>query len=76
MGVSYKEAEQAQDHAEAIFDKYASVVSIGVTQDADGFALRIGLENEPSDRNDLPTEVDGVPVEIDIVGTIRMDVAR
>lgn len=72
MGVTYDQAERAKEHAAEIFDRHASVVSIGITQAGDGFALRIGVEVPPSDPERLPAKVDGVPVQVNVVGTIQM----
>lgn len=72
MGVTYTQAERAKEHAAQIFDRHASVVSIGVTQADDGFALRVGLETPPRDPSRLPDKVDGVPVQVNVVGTIQM----
>jgi hypothetical protein len=72
MGVTYDQARRAKEHAAEIFDRYASVVSIGITQADDGFALRVGLEAPPSDPHRLPDKVDGVPVQVNVVGTIQL----
>jgi PII-like signaling protein len=42
---------------------------VGITRCEDGFGLKINL----SERDDLhlPSEIDGVPVQVEIVGEIR-----
>lgn len=49
------------------------VVSLGIGQDAKGqSAIIIGVESqEQLERMSLPTELDGYPVKVQIMGTIR-----
>lgn len=37
----------------------------------DRFALMVNLTSEPSQDIELPDEVDGVPVQVEVVGKIR-----
>ncbi len=41
---------------------------IGVTPDGDGYAVQVNLERTPE--RALPRQVDGVPVQVKVVGTL------
>ena len=46
------------------------VVGIGVTRRQGHYVLKVNIGKMPKDR-ELPSEVDGVPVEFEVVGRIR-----
>jgi len=45
------------------------VAGIGITRIEDGYGLKVNLERLPE--SPLPTDVDGVPLRVEIVGSIR-----
>ena len=44
-------------------------VTVGITRIEDGYGLKVNLERPPE--SPLPTEVDGIPLRVEIVGSIR-----
>ena len=50
--------------------KSVDVVGIGVTRRQGHYVLKVNIGKMPKDR-ELPSEVDGVPVEFEVVGQVR-----
>jgi hypothetical protein len=63
------EARAAKTEATNRFGALASVVGVGITRIGDGFGLKINVSEQPKVL--LPTEVGGVPVQVEVVGPIR-----
>lgn len=68
MSADLERARAAKRRLAAELSGQASVVGIGVQRAGDGFGVKVNLR-EPGLA--LPEEVDGVPVSVDVVGTIR-----
>jgi hypothetical protein len=68
---SLDQVRAAKEHAYAVFSKFANVVGVGITTIESGYALKINLSAPPKEQEKLPQEVDGVPIQIEIVGRIR-----
>jgi hypothetical protein len=66
-----EEVRAAKPRALAIFESLASVVGVGITRIGDGYGLKVNLREAPSADAPLPTEVDGVPVRLEVVGQPR-----
>lgn len=71
MAVSLESARAAKARALQVFEKLGDVVGIGLTKIDDEYGLKVNLSAPPSDPASLPTDVDGVPVKVEIVGHIR-----
>ena len=69
--VTLEQARAAKPAALAAFERLADVLGIGITRIGDDYALKINLREAPSSTADLPSQIDGVPVRVEIVGTIR-----
>lgn len=65
------EARAAKERAKSFFAGNASVVGIGLTRVGDGYGVKVNLGTPPAPDADLPDTIDGVPVRIEVVGTIR-----
>jgi hypothetical protein len=65
------EARKAKSRALAIFAPLASVVGVGITRIGDGYGLKVNLEAKPPADTPLPDDVDGVPVQVEVVGRPR-----
>ncbi len=63
------EARAAKTEALTRFGALASVVGVGITRIGDGYGLKINLSEPP--KAELPTEIGGVPIHIEVVGPIR-----
>ncbi len=48
-----------------------SVVGVGITRIGAGYGVKLNLQAPPAPEAVLPEEVDGVPVRVEVVGTIR-----
>lgn len=64
-------ARAAKGRAREVFDRLASVAGIGITRVDDGYGVKVNLRADPGPEVELPHEVDGVPVRVEVVGTIR-----
>ena len=64
-------ARAAKLHALDVFESLAEVVGVGITRFESGYGLKINLAQPPAQADSLPSEVDGVPVRIEVVGRIR-----
>ncbi len=65
------QARAAKAKVLAAFGHDASVVGIGITRIGEGFGVKLNLEAAPAPEANLPKDVDGVPVLVEVVGTIR-----
>ncbi len=63
------EARAAKAEAASVFASLASVVAVGITRIGDGYGLKINLREASTVA--LPTEVDGVPILVEVVGPIE-----
>jgi hypothetical protein len=68
QGCSLDEARKAKRRATKVFEPFVSVVGIGITRIGDGYGLKVNLRNLPPSDTQLPTDVDGVPVRVEVVG--------
>jgi hypothetical protein len=66
-----EEARQAKPRARAVFAPLGDVVGIGVTRIGDGYGLKVNLEARLPTDTAVPTDVDGVPVRVEVVGKPR-----
>jgi hypothetical protein len=64
-------ARAAKAHAHAVFSKLGDVVGVGITTIGSEYGLKINLASPPPTSSTLPTEIDGVPVRVEVVGRIR-----
>ena len=67
---SLDQARAAKASAAAAFGRLAEVAGVGITRVGDGYGVKVNL-SRPPDTSGLPTEIDGVPIQIEIVGPIR-----
>jgi len=68
---SVDEARAAKKRALTVFKELAPVVGVGITKVDGGYAVKVNLRSKPKSNVSLPTDVDGVPVRVEIVGPIR-----
>jgi hypothetical protein len=64
-----KEARAAKAKVFEVFASRAEVVGVGITRVKAGYGVKVNLAC-PAD-SELPCEVDGVPVEVEVVGPVR-----
>ncbi|MDY3559535.1 hypothetical protein R5W23_000528 [Gemmata sp. JC673] len=65
------QARAAKPRAQEVFGALAEVVGIGITRVADGYGLKVNLRTPLPTDTVTPTEVDGVPVRLEVVGQPR-----
>lgn len=69
--ISLDQARAAKLSAAKQLAALDTVVGIGITRIADDYAVKINLSAAPPSDFHLPSSIDGVPVQVEIVGTIR-----
>lgn len=68
---SIEQARAAKQHAIEILSDVAEVVGVGLTRIEEGYGLKVNLSATPKDIDNLPHDVDGVPVRLEVVGKVR-----
>jgi hypothetical protein len=66
-----EQARAAKEEALALFSRFARVVGVGITRVGSGYAVKVNLASPPDATVQLPASVQGVPVRVEVVGTIR-----
>lgn len=69
--VTLDEARRAKSQALAVFEGIAEVVGVGITLINDSYGLKINLKDSPAPGVSLPSHVLGVPLQIEVVGSIK-----
>jgi len=69
-------ARDAKERAKTIFSRYGTVNGIGLTRMGERYAVKVNFESEPHDRAGMPSEIGGVPVVVQVVGTFHKQTAR
>ena len=66
------EAARAAKHKSLrLFEKLVPVCGAGIAREGESYVVKLNLETEPDPALVLPSEIDGVPITIQVVGTIR-----
>ena len=66
------QARAAKAKAIQLFNQLAGEVAVGVTRQRSGaYGLKVNLTKAPAANVTLPTEIDGVPIQIEVVGLVR-----
>jgi hypothetical protein len=65
------EVRAVKPRALAVFERLARVAGVGIARIGDGYGLKVNLRELPPSNTHLPTEVDGVPVKLEVVGQPR-----
>jgi hypothetical protein len=65
-------ARAAKSKALELFDSLVGGAAVGLTRQRSGaYSLKVNLTEPPAANITLPTEIDGVPIKIEVVGPIR-----
>ncbi len=64
-------ARAAKPAVQEVFAGLGEVVGVGITRIGDGYGVKVNLRTAPAAGVELPAEVEGVPVRVEVVGTIR-----
>jgi len=70
-GKSLEAAQRAKAEAQRVFQQLVGEVAVGIMPLGHGrFGLKVNLDAPPDEGVELPREVEGVPIEVDVVGKI------
>lgn len=69
-GASLEAARAAKKRAAKAFEGVGQVVGIGLVSIGDGYGVKVNLVAPPAADANPPTEIDGVPVQTEVVGQI------
>lgn len=70
-GATLDEARAAKPKARAAFGRHAPVVGVGITRIDGGYGVKVNLSSAPARGASLPDLIDGVPIRVEVVGTIE-----
>jgi hypothetical protein len=69
VAASLEQARGAKQKVLELLSRNGNVVGVGITRVADNsFAVKVNLKGHPERDNDLPREMDGVPVVLEVTG--------
>lgn len=66
-----EQARAAKKQAARVFKPFATVAGVGLTRVARGYGLKVNLQEPPKSPAELPSEIDGIPVKVEVVGRIQ-----
>ena len=69
--VTLEQARAAKAAAQRRFEQLPSLVGVGVTRVDGEYAIKINLREPLTPAADVPADIDGVPVVVEVVGAIR-----
>ena len=64
------QARSAKTKAAKVFCRKGNVVGIGITQIGGGYGVKVNIREAPEAGVDWPDSVEGVPVQVEVVGRI------
>ncbi len=70
-GRSLEEARAAKPAAQETFARLGKVTGIGITRSGGGYALKVNLQHNLAAGTEMPKEVQGVPVKVEVVGEVK-----
>jgi hypothetical protein len=72
MKATLDEARAAKDKCAQVFGDLVGDVAVGITRlDHDSYGLKVNLTTAPAAHVKFPNQVQGVPVQVEVVGRIR-----
>jgi hypothetical protein len=69
--ISLERAQAAKKAALHRFKKLASVTGVGITRVGGEYAVKLNLSEPIGPGVELPSDIDGVPLRVEVTGTIR-----
>ncbi|PYR88056.1 MAG: hypothetical protein DMF84_29780 [Acidobacteria bacterium] len=69
--VTLEQARAAKAAALRHFEQLGTVVGVGITRIDGDYAVKINLREPLAEGTEPPAEIEGVPVRVEVVGTIR-----
>jgi hypothetical protein len=71
MAISIDQARHAKESAKSVLADVPGVVGVGLTKIGDDYALKVNLREELPSGVSVPKQIAGVPVCVEVVGTIQ-----
>ena len=68
---SLDEARAAKSHAIEILRDVPELAGVGITRIGQGYGVKVNLSSAAAGNLDLPAQIDGVPVRLEVVGRVR-----
>ena len=69
--VTLEQARAAKRTAIRQFETNANVVGVGITRVAGQYAVKVNLSEPVEPGTELPDEINGVPLRVEVTGSIR-----
>jgi hypothetical protein len=69
--ITLDEAQAAKKAALQRFERLGNVVGVGITRVNGEYAVKVNLREPVGPGVELPTDIDGVPVHVEVTGSIR-----
>jgi hypothetical protein len=69
--ISLDKAQAAKRSALQRFQKLGKVTGVGITRVKGEYAVKVNLSEPIEPGTELPTDIDGVSVRVEVTGTIR-----
>jgi hypothetical protein len=69
--ITLDEAQAAKKAALQRFERLGNVVGVGITRVNGEYAVKVNLSEPVVPGVELPTDIDGVPVHVEVTGSIR-----
>lgn len=69
--VTLEQAQAAKQSALRRLGTIAQVVGVGISRVAGEYVIKVNLSEPIELGNELPTEIDGVRLRVEVIGTIR-----
>jgi hypothetical protein len=63
-------AQAAKAKAAELFRSNPKVTGIGIARMVGGFGVKLNFVTQPSKKDRVPKEIDGVPIRVEVVGPI------
>jgi hypothetical protein len=64
------QARAAKHAAAAAFERFGDIVGVGIALMGTGYGIKINFRAPPRTDEKIPETVDGVPVKVEVTGTI------
>lgn len=69
--ISLDQAQAAKRAARRRFEKLGTVTGVGITRVDGEYAVKVNLSEPIEPGVDVPADIDGVPVQVEVTGVIR-----
>jgi hypothetical protein len=71
MSASLDQARAAKQKVKELLADRAVINGVGISSVNERYAVKVNMTRPPTADDAIPTQVDGVPVNVEVVGNIR-----